>query len=227
MSLSKLQELVTDREVWCAACSPWGRKVRHNWVIEMNWTELRGYNNSYLWNLHAYWFYLSYSKSTCQHPFMIKKKKNSPESGHGGNKHAVYSVAQSCLTLHNPQDDSPPGFSVHGIFQARVLGWVAISYSRGSSWPRNRTCVSFISTLAGEFFTTVPPGKPIERIYLEAIKATYIKPTANIKIKCKNLKAFPLRSETRQGCLLSPLLLNMVLEDLASVTRKRNNRNPN
>ena len=139
----------------------------------------------------------------------------------------MYSVAQSCLTLHNPQDDSPPGFSVHGIFQARVLGWVAISYSRGSSWPRNRTCVSFISTLAGEFFTTVPPGKPIERIYLEAIKATYIKPTANIKIKCKNLKAFPLRSETRQGCLLSPLLLNMVLEDLASVTRKRNNRNPN
>ena len=143
--------------------------------------------------------------------------KNSPESGHGGNKHAVYSVAQSCLILCNSQDCSPPGFSVHGIFQARILGWVAISYSRGSSWLRNQTRVSFISTLVGGFSTTAPPGKPIEGIYLEAIKAICIKPTANTKINCKKLKAFPLKSETRQGCLLSPLLLNMVLEDLASV----------
>ena len=42
----------------------------------------------------------------------------------------VYSLAQSCPTL---SDCSPPGFSVHGIFQARILEWVAISYSRGSS----------------------------------------------------------------------------------------------
>jgi len=129
----------------------------------------------------------------------------------------VYSVAQSYLTLCNPQDCSPSGFSVHGIFQARILGCVAISYSRGSSWPRNWTHVTFISALAGGFFTTAPPGKPFEGIHLEAIKAIYIKPTANIKINCKKLKAFPLRSETRQGCLLSPLLLNMVLEDPASV----------
>ena len=42
-------------------------------------------------------------------------------------------VTQSCLTLCDPVDCSPPGSSVHGILQARVLEWVAISFSRGSS----------------------------------------------------------------------------------------------
>ena len=53
-------------------------------------------------------------------------------------------VAQSCPTLCDSMDCSLPGFSVHGIFQARVLEWVAISFSRGSSQPRNRTRVSCI-----------------------------------------------------------------------------------
>ena len=48
-------------------------------------------------------------------------------------------VAQSCLTLCNPVDCSPPGSSVHRILQARILEWVAISFSRGSSQPRDRT----------------------------------------------------------------------------------------
>ena len=48
-----------------------------------------------------------------------------------------------------PQDWSPPGFSVHGIFQARLLEWVAISFFRGSSQPRDRTQVSHI---AGKLF---------------------------------------------------------------------------
>ena len=51
-------------------------------------------------------------------------------------------VSQSCPTLCDPMDCSPPGSSVHGIFQARVLEWVAISFSRRSSRPRNRTQVS-------------------------------------------------------------------------------------
>ena len=59
-------------------------------------------------------------------------------------------VAQSCPTLCDPMDCSLPGFSVHGIFQARVLEWVAISFSRGSSWPRDRPQVSCI---AGRRFT--------------------------------------------------------------------------
>ena len=53
-------------------------------------------------------------------------------------------VAQSCLILCNPIDCSLSGSSVHGIFQAKVLEWVAISFSRGSSWPRDRTQVSHI-----------------------------------------------------------------------------------
>ena len=51
-------------------------------------------------------------------------------------------VAQSCPTLCDPMDCSLPGSSVHGIFQARVLEWIAISFSRGSARPRDRTQVS-------------------------------------------------------------------------------------
>ena len=59
-------------------------------------------------------------------------------------------VAQSCLTLCDPMDCSPPGSSVHGISQARILEWVTISSSRGSSQPRERIQLSCI---AGRFFT--------------------------------------------------------------------------
>ena len=54
-------------------------------------------------------------------------------------------VVQSCLALCEPMDSSLPGSSIHGIFQARVLEWTAISFSRGSSQPRDRTCVSCIA----------------------------------------------------------------------------------
>ena len=54
-------------------------------------------------------------------------------------------------------DCSLPGFSDHGIFQARVLEWVAISFSRGSSWPRDRTRVSRI---LADALPSEPPGKP-------------------------------------------------------------------
>ena len=52
---------------------------------------------------------------------------------------------QLCPTLCNPVDWSPPGSFIHGILQARILEWVAISFSRGSSWPRDWTQVSCIS----------------------------------------------------------------------------------
>ena len=53
-------------------------------------------------------------------------------------------VAQSCPPLCDSMDCSLPGSYVHGIFQARVLEWIAISFSRESSWPRDRTWVSYI-----------------------------------------------------------------------------------
>ena len=56
----------------------------------------------------------------------------------------------------SPTDCSPPGSSVHGISQARILEWVAISFSRDSSWPRDGR---WVSCMAGKFFTAEPPGK--------------------------------------------------------------------
>ena len=55
------------------------------------------------------------------------------------NVRQFYVSAQSCPTLWEPRDCSPPGSSVHGILQARILEWVAISFSRGSSWLRDQT----------------------------------------------------------------------------------------
>ena len=68
-------------------------------------------------------------------------------------------VAESCPTLCNPMDYSPPGSSVHGILQTRILEWVAISSSRGSSQPRDRTQVFCIT---GRFFTIWATKKPLE-----------------------------------------------------------------
>ena len=53
----------------------------------------------------------------------------------------------SCLTLCSPVDCNLSGSSVHGIFQASILEWVAISYSRGSSWPKDWNFISFISCI--------------------------------------------------------------------------------
>ena len=53
-------------------------------------------------------------------------------------------VIKSCTTLCDPMDCSPPGSSVHGIFQARILEWVAISFSRGFSQPRDWTRISWV-----------------------------------------------------------------------------------
>ena len=62
-------------------------------------------------------------------------------------------VAQSCTTLYNLLDCSPPGSYIHGIFQARILEWVAISFSSGSSQSRDWTHISCVSWTAGGFFT--------------------------------------------------------------------------
>ena len=67
-----------------------------------------------------------------------------------------YLAARSCLALCDPMDSSPPGSSVHGISQARILGLVATFYSKVSSWPRDLTQVSCIES---GFCTTEPPEK--------------------------------------------------------------------
>ena len=68
-------------------------------------------------------------------------------------------LLQSCLTLCDPMDCSPPGSSVHGILQARIMEWVSKPFSRGSSWPRDGTHVSCGSCIAGRFFVPGLLGK--------------------------------------------------------------------
>ena len=76
----------------------------------------------------------------------------------------VSSVVQSCPILCDPLDCSLPGSSVHRIFQARILEWVAISSCRGSSWFRDRTLVSCVSCIDSRFFTAESLGSPVDAI---------------------------------------------------------------
>ena len=68
----------------------------------------------------------------------------------------VFEVAQLCPALCNPMDYSQQGSSAHGILQARILEWVGIPFSRGSSQPRSPVSPA----LAGGFFAIETPGKP-------------------------------------------------------------------
>ena len=77
-------------------------------------------------------------------------------------------MPKSCPDLCDRMDYSLPGSSVPGIFQARISKWVAIPFSRGSSQPRDPTCVSYVSCIADGFFTTEEdpaptPGAPRPR----------------------------------------------------------------
>ena len=74
----------------------------------------------------------------------------------------IFFVVKLCPIICDPIDCSLPGSSVHAISQARILEWVAISFSRGSPNPGIKPV---FPTLAGGFFTTGPPGLPILKVY--------------------------------------------------------------
>ena len=67
-------------------------------------------------------------------------------------------VNQSCLTLCDPMDCSPPGSSVHGMLQAKILDWVAIPFSRVSSWPRDQT---WVCHMQANSLLSESPWKPL------------------------------------------------------------------
>ena len=126
MGLGRLRQLVMDREVWRAVV----HGVAKSQTRLSNWTELNATSPSF--SLHISLSILLIPLYPAQ--FFLFSKAHQRES----------EVAQSCPTLCYPMDCSLPGFSVHGIFQARVLEWVAISFSRGLSRPRDWTWVSCI-----------------------------------------------------------------------------------
>ena len=92
-------------------------------------------------------------------PLFFSKNFWFPQSMHSirlhlGSAYMPVKSLQSCLTLCDAMDCSPPGSSVHGILQARILEWVAIPFSRASSCPRDWTRISYVSWIGRGFFTT-------------------------------------------------------------------------
>ena len=104
---------------------------------------------------------------------------------------------ESRPTLCDPMDCSLPGSSVHGISQARILQWVAISSARGSCQVKDQTCVP---ALAGGYFTAEPPGKP--RSHLLATKSLPTSESSQLKTKTWWSKEKP--SLLRPVCTADP-----------------------
>ena len=130
----------------CDICGPWGHYAKWN---ESDKGQIL-YDLIYMWNL--------------------KKRRRGELIDTGKNwwgwrewwGMSVPVCVQLDVTLWTLFHQAPLSF-IHGIFQARILEQVAISYSRGSSWPKDQTCISWVSCIGRWFFTTEPPGKPMEK----------------------------------------------------------------
>ena len=106
--------------------------------------------------------------------------------------------AQPHPTLWGPLDCSPPGSSVHGIFQTWILEWVAMLSSRGSSWPRDQTCIACVSCISNRFFTTEQLGK----LHIKIYNTKYICITVcACSVMSKSWRPYGLWSATVHGTL--------------------------
>ena len=143
---------------------PWGRRVGHDWATSLCTINSQTKVDFSKVNRHTSMieFFLTWTRLLILNEFYksnFTKAKNVPTSRRLGVQIYVFYqpwilgeiakppcvlVAQSCPTLGNPMDYSLSRSSVHGIFQARILEWIAISFSRGSSQPKDQTLVSSI-----------------------------------------------------------------------------------
>ena len=145
------------------------------WVETIPWSSVLRFHVDQQWDTltftHSLWLHLRVT-------FSVSSGDPGDRDGNSKKKHmssfliwynlccaVLCLVTQSCLTLCDPMDCSPPGSPVQGVYQARILEWVAMPSSRGSSWPRDWNQVSYVSCIGRWvfFLPLVPPGKLGER----------------------------------------------------------------
>ena len=126
--------------------------------------------------------------------------------------HSVMSDSSLC----DPNDYSPPGSSVHGIFQARMLEWIGISCSRESSRPRDWTQVSFVSCIGG-FFTTATWEATCDEMLI------YLPPQiSSLAVFQTFLYFLPIGSNARQVLPYKFPMLNLVVWPKQPKGKKKN-----
>ena len=143
------------------------------------------------------------SDITCDNEVVLRRML----TGHPDHLETVcvsVSVTQSCRTLRDPTDCSPPGSSVHGILQARILEWVVIPFPRGSTPPRGQTLVSCI---AGGFFTVWATERPSSWAKFYLYPKKFLSTSAKY-LQRKHLSDFTLITHPNIISLIAQLLKN-------------------
>ena len=108
--------------------------------------------------------------------------------------HCCQWVTRSCLTIWDPVDCSPPGSSVHGILQARMLEWVATSFSRGSYQPWDWTCISRVSCVHRQILYHWATREALHTLYIYIHTAAAAKSLQSCPTLCNPIDGSPLCS---------------------------------
>ena len=117
-------------------------------------------------------------------------------------------VAQSCLILCHPMDYSPPGSSVHGILQARILEWVAIYFSRGSSPPRDWTWISWTACRFFAIWATWEDQRLLRVMEMQNMVDAFMEYSATIRNKLQGHAVVSReghRNPLQYSCLQNPV----------------------